>query len=552
MAKRNNVINLVLDTGTMPQQIQAVSGALGGLNRMLQTVKISLAGAFVVGQVGALLEESEALKKEFTSLHRATGRLKSALTEALAPIAQALLPIITQAVYSAARLIRYLGQVVKALLGGSESSGELSENMAAASQSAEKIKRSLAGFDQIQRIHTGTGLVSQVGTIEKELQEQSHALDLWQRMIVSKIESLLKPLNDIDFSNATKAFGELHDAISPVTRTLFDGLEWAWFNLLIPLGEWTIEDALPVFLQLLAAALEVLAAVIEAVKPSVSWLWENFLQPIAEWTGGLIIQILQGLTEKLKGVSQWINENQEVVAAATPVIAAFLAVWAGTQVTQWLTRAQGLPNFFGTLRSTIMLAVGALALLSPTAREAFAGIKKALKNVAGWLLENVVTPYTDGIKNCVNGIVAYFNSMLNIAAASLNTLTGAMNKLSFSVPSWVPGIGGQSFGFDIPEVTAPQIPYLAQGAVLPANKPFLAVVGDQTHGTNVEAPLATIQEAVAVVMDGYAADNLAGQELIVTVLREILEAVLGIQIGDAVIAQAAQRYQRKMAVVHGG
>ena len=99
---------------------------------------------------------------------------------------------------------------------------------------------------------------------------------------------------------------------------------------------------------------------------------------------------------------------------------------------------------------------------------------------------------------------------------------------------------------------APKIPYLAQGAVLPANKPFLAVVGDQRHGTNVEAPLATIQEAVAVVMQDQTSAILSGFQASIGVQREILEAVLGIQIGDAVIAQAAQRYQRKMAVVHGG
>ena len=47
---------------------------------------------------------------------------------------------------------------------------------------------------------------------------------------------------------------------------------------------------------------------------------------------------------------------------------------------------------------------------------------------------------------------------------------------------------------------APQIPYLAQGAVIPANREFLAVLGDQKHGTNVEAPLETIKQALAEVM----------------------------------------------------
>ena len=78
------------------------------------------------------------------------------------------------------------------------------------------------------------------------------------------------------------------------------------------------------------------------------------------------------------------------------------------------------------------------------------------------------------------------------------------------------------------------------------------MVGDQKHGTNIEAPLETIQEAVAMVMDQYAASNLAGQEAIIGVLREILEAILGIEIGDDVIGQAVARYNRKMAVVRGG
>ena len=93
---------------------------------------------------------------------------------------------------------------------------------------------------------------------------------------------------------------------------------------------------------------------------------------------------------------------------------------------------------------------------------------------------------------------------------------------------------------------------LAKGAVIPPNAPFMAMLGEQRHGTNIEAPLSTIQEAVAAVMQDYAAANLAGHEATVAVLREILEAVLGIEIGDKVIADAVQRYNSRMAVVKGG
>ena len=44
------------------------------------------------------------------------------------------------------------------------------------------------------------------------------------------------------------------------------------------------------------------------------------------------------------------------------------------------------------------------------------------------------------------------------------------------------------------------MPALADGAVLEPNRPFLAVVGDQQQGTNVEAPLDTIKQAVAEVI----------------------------------------------------
>ena len=80
----------------------------------------------------------------------------------------------------------------------------------------------------------------------------------------------------------------------------------------------------------------------------------------------------------------------------------------------------------------------------------------------------------------------------------------------------------------------------------------MAMLGDQRHGTNVEAPLETIQEAVALVMDGMTGGMMTGFEAVIAILREILEAIMGIEIGDDVIANAVKNYNRKMAVVNGG
>lgn len=156
-----------------------------------------------------------------------------------------------------------------------------------------------------------------------------------------------------------------------------------------------------------------------------------------------------------------------------------------------------------------------------------------------------------GIKSAVNGIIGFINGMIQAVVNGLNRVIDAINTLSFDVPDWVPGIGGSSLGFDFTHITAPQIPYLAQGAVIPPNREFMAVLGDQSHGTNVEAPLATIQEAVATVMQDYQDGNLAALGQVLATLREILSAIYGINIGDEVIGQAAARYQTRQSIITG-
>jgi hypothetical protein len=133
------------------------------------------------------------------------------------------------------------------------------------------------------------------------------------------------------------------------------------------------------------------------------------------------------------------------------------------------------------------------------------------------------------------------------------TVTAAMNAV-IGLPDRgvAEDLEGKVFGSRLAAVAFPRIPLLAKGAVLPANRPFLAMVGDQKHGTNIEAPLSTIQEAVAMVMEDQTGAILRGFEASVGVQREILEAVLGIRIGDEVLGRAVSRYNRRMEAMEGG
>lgn len=101
-------------------------------------------------------------------------------------------------------------------------------------------------------------------------------------------------------------------------------------------------------------------------------------------------------------------------------------------------------------------------------------------------------------------------------------------------------------------VASASVPFLAKGAVIPPNAPFMAVLGDQRRGTNVEAPLSTIQEAVAAVFSDQVDGMMAGFEALLEENRRLRQVVENIDMGDTTIGQAASRYQQKVAIMKGG
>lgn len=116
-----------------------------------------------------------------------------------------------------------------------------------------------------------------------------------------------------------------------------------------------------------------------------------------------------------------------------------------------------------------------------------------------------------GIKNIFkgawNGIISLLEGAVNLIIKGLNWLIAQMNKIEFEVPDWVPGVGGKSVGVRIPSISDAQLPRLAQGAVIPPNREFMAVLGDQRSGTNIEAPADLIRQ---MVIEGIQAAGISG------------------------------------------
>ena len=326
------------------------------------------------------------------------------------------------------------------------------------------------------------------------------------------------------------------------------------------------------------------------------WLWQNF-DAIEEWFNGLpaVVKVIASIIAPFATIlALWINPITAIGAAIIVVIKKFDAIKAAAkEVSEKIMEffrpaAEWYSELFGSIFRTVsdvfynigVIAKGCWQIIqyawgvgvghikthiieplsekftelwnavSTKAAEAWAKIKEvfgpAVQFVRAYLIDPIVKGFKaleEGVKGLINAVIGFLNTGLENSFGRINTLLSGMKSLN---------IGGVQPFADLKMISVPKIPYLAQGAVLPPNKPFMAVVGDQTHGTNVEAPLATIQEAVSVVMEDMIRSNIAGHEATVAVLQEILEAVLGIHIGDDVVGQAVARYNAKMAVIRGG
>ena len=119
------------------------------------------------------------------------------------------------------------------------------------------------------------------------------------------------------------------------------------------------------------------------------------------------------------------------------------------------------------------------------------------------------------MKRIINSILGGIETMTNGVVKGINAVIKALNGLQVDVPDWITNLTGISdFGFNIPEVNKVSIPRLADGAVIRGGDPFMAVLGDQRRGqTNIEAPLATIRQAVReeLKMQGNSGRNAGGE-----------------------------------------
>lgn len=303
-----------------------------------------------------------------------------------------------------------------------------------------------------------------------------------------------------------------------------------WFSQLFGSIFQTISDIFYNIGVIASGCWEIIQKVWEIVS---EWFDTNVIQPVSSFFSNMWTSIKTFATDCWKGIQavfktigSWIDTN-----VIKPVTGFFSRMWDGLKngaVQAW----NGIKSAFGSVATWF----------KDIFSTAWAGVVQVF-SVAGEIFVNIKDGILSAFKTVVNGIITGIN---NVVAVPFNGINSALNAIKN-----IEIVGIRPFS-GLRTINVPQIPYLAQGAVLPPNKPFMAVVGDQKHGTNVEAPLATIQEAVAQVMKDNISAMLAGFEALLQEQQATRQTIAGIKVGDTVIGQAAERYQQRMNRMRGG
>ena len=355
-------------------------------------------------------------------------------------------------------------------------------------------------------------------------------------------------------------FGELGESfdmsglesLGESIKKVFDGIA----ERLAPFAEIITTQIAPAFKDTLNAALEALAAVIDNVlRPAFEWLWDNAFQPLAEWAStNIVVPALDSLRDVFQKIADVLNGELSfkdfidglspiqglALAVATAVVSvttAFTAASAAIKVATTAASAaikvattvvSGVKAAIALLSSPISIAVAAVTALigvgvllyqnwdtvKATAISVWTYIKDFFSEVGRVIkqdIDSVVERFTnfgnsvkqvfedlwDRLKIIINFVIGGIEIMTNGVIRGINKVTSALNKLSFDVPDWVPGIGGESFGFNIQQIPEVRIPRLASGGVI--TSPTFAQIGEYPGAASnpeIVAPQSVIYDTV--------------------------------------------------------
>lgn len=437
-------------------------------------------------------------------------KLKGALLTMVQPLVQIIIPAFTALVKVLTAVVSVIANVVSSLFGST------AKESAGAAKSLNEQKNALQG----------------VGSAAKSAGKQLASFDE-----INKLSGESGGSSSADIAPDFSFMDSISDRLKNIAKDV--ALIGAGFAL------WKISEKLPGMLgdigtkvAGIAIAIGGLLLLFDGLKDA----WENGV----DW--GNLTEILAGAAAAAFGLYTAFGKVGAgialVISGAAMIVTAFKDIISnGANLKNTLLLIAGIVatglGFFFLTGSVIPLVIAGIAAvvvavlgLTGNLEEFCQNLKE---NILGGLIDFITGVFTgdwtkawEGIKRVFkgiwNGIVMILESAVNLIIKGVNWLIGKLNSLleNSLLAKGLDLIGIEFRG--IPQIPEVHIPRLAQGAVIPPNREFMAVLGDQKSGTNIETPLATMVQAFkqALAESGYGGSN----EAVLVLDKEVLGKVV--------------------------
>lgn len=202
----------------------------------------------------------------------------------------------------------------------------------------------------------------------------------------------------------------------------------------------------------------IISTVLNSIKTTFSTIWNSIKTTVTT----IINSIKSTISTVINAVSTTIS------TVLNSIKTTFSTVWNSIKTTA--------STIINSVKSTISTVMGSIQTGISTA---LSSIKTNWSNMWTNMKTTVVNIFNgiwSSIKGVINSIIGGIEKMANGVIKGINGMINALNKLSFDVPDWVPEIGGETFGFNIPTISTISIPRLATGGVV--DQATVAMIGE--------------------------------------------------------------------------
>ena len=499
----------------------------------------------------------------------AIARLKGALLTLVQPLVNIIIPALTKFVNILAAIINKIASVFAVLTGktvessraAAEALNKQTSALNGTGAAAKEAKKQLLGFDEINQLTEDTsGGGGGSGTIAPDFSgfdDTEDELNTILGLVGAIATGLLAWKIASLFTDSLSMIGGIALAAAGAFALVYFWLD-AWNNgidmqnfLGMLAGVAALAGGLAIAFGSTAAGIALviggLAMLVVGIKDVIEngFTLENTLTIIAGLlaaglgigllTGNWIPLLIAGIAAALIALVSFTGHGEELINGLKETIDGFGKFFKGVFSGDMEMTAEGLKQIWDGLKNTWNAVIDSirdawnmfiewlrgknpeLAAIFETYGKLVSDLYNSVKQILGGIITFISGVFTgdwdkawEGVKQIFkgiwNGIVS--EGAVNLIIGGINWMIRQLNKIQIKAPDW---LGGGTIGFNIPAISTVSIPRLAQGTVIPPNREFLAVLGDQKNGTNVEAPLETIKQAVAEVLS----QNGSGEEIII-------------------------------------